>query len=68
MGRPTIASIENGRQAVALHQVMKLCEALDVELTYLVFDRPYISRLDHLAIDLDAHDLDIVQQLHGELS
>lgn len=67
MSRPTIASIEGGRQAVALHQALKLSEALGVDLTELVVDTTP-ARLRYLRGQLEDHDLQIVQQLREELS
>jgi transcriptional regulator with XRE-family HTH domain len=67
MGRPTIASIEGGRQAVALHQALKLSEALGVGLGDLVAQAAP-SALRDLHGQLADHDLLIVQQLREELS
>lgn len=65
MGRATIASIESGRQVVALHQALALCSALAVELSSLVSTH---AKDDDLGLEdvLDAHDLEIVRELrHG---
>lgn len=70
MGRPTIASIEKGRQAVALHQVMKLAEALDLEMATLlsgISEKASLIDLSGLHETLSARDLEIVEQLQEEL-
>lgn len=66
MGRPTIASIEGGRQAVTLLQALRLSAVLGVELSQLVAEAQS-SPLRHLHAVLEEQDLRIVQQLHDEL-
>ncbi|MDP3650336.1 MAG: helix-turn-helix transcriptional regulator [Rhodoferax sp.] len=70
MGRPTIASIEKGRQAVALHQVVKLGAALDVDVAILVSGLVEDSTspgLKDLHTLLNPGDFEMLKQLHGEL-
>lgn len=67
MGRATIASIEAGRQVVALHQALALCSALSVELGALL-GQSALTDEDDLGLSevLDAHDLEIIRELrHG---
>ncbi|MFO6419239.1 helix-turn-helix domain-containing protein [Hylemonella sp. W303a] len=56
MGRPTVAAIEAGRQAVALHQAVALSSALGVSLGELVGDvaAPALNSLAHI---LESDDL-----------
>ncbi|WP_167481293.1 helix-turn-helix domain-containing protein [Acidovorax cavernicola] len=64
MGRPTVAAIEAGRQAVTLHQAVALSNVLAVGLMELigVGGAPSVDGLEQV---LDDHDLRIVQQLRG---
>lgn len=66
MGRATIASIEAGRQAVALHQALKLGEALRTDLRELIADTTP-SELRQLQGVLRDSDLRIVLDLHEKL-
>lgn len=65
MGRPTIASIERGRQVVALHQALNLSKALGVTLEELTSNSAP-SRIRGLAGQLEDTDLEIIQQLLDE--
>lgn len=67
MGRATVASIEAGRQVVALHQALSLCTVLGVELKALIpQSHPSESRDLELEGLLEAHDLEIIRELkHG---
>lgn len=66
MGRATIASIEKGRQAVALHQALSLCKALEVELLEMIPGNKEGSSSVYKELKgvLDGQDLEIVEQLH----
>lgn len=67
MGRATVASIEAGRQVVALHQALSLCTVLGVELSALLAQSHQAGRED-LGLEglLEAHDLEIIRELrHG---
>ena len=67
MGRATVASIEAGRQVVALHQALSLCTVLGVELSALLAQSQRAGREDlELEGLLEAHDLEIIRELrHG---
>lgn len=65
MGRPTIASIERGRQVVALHQALKLSKALGVTLEELTSNAA-LSHVRGLAGQLEDKDREIIQQLLDE--
>lgn len=70
MGRPTIASIEKGRQAVALHQVVKLGSALDVDVATLVsglIESSASPDLKDLHTSLTPRDFEVLKQLQEEL-
>jgi len=67
LSRATVASIESGRQVVALHQALALCRALAVDLGSLVAQaaQPDDAGLG-LEGSLDAHNLEIIRELrHG---
>ncbi len=66
IGRATVASIESGRQAVALHQAIKLSEALKVDIAQLV-NAPKSSEISSLGNVLADQDLQILEQLRAEL-
>lgn len=61
LGRATIASIEAGRQAVALHQAIQISQALGCDLGHLLECSQEESTLREL-LD-DPGDLEIVRQL-----
>ena len=64
MGRPTVAAIEAGRQAVTLHQAVALSNVLETGLMDLLGagSTPSVDGLEQVLGD---HDLRIVQQLRG---
>ena len=70
IGRASIAAIERGRQAVALHQALALCEALDVNLPDLLPKTNDSSTFAFEALKglLDGQDLEIVERLHEEMA
>lgn len=65
LGRATIASIERGRQAVAIHQAVRICRALGTHLSDLLGDAE--GELQGLRNVLADHDLEIVRQLREQL-
>ena len=67
MGRATVASIEAGRQVVALHQALSLCTVVGVELSALLA-QSHQADTEVLGLEglLEAHDLEIIRELrHG---
>jgi len=62
MGRPTVAAIEAGRQAVALHQAVALANALGVQLAELLKEDVDQSLTD-LAYGLEDDDLKAISRL-----
>jgi len=67
MGRATVASIEAGRQVVALHQALSLCTVLGVELSALLA-QSHQADTEELGLEglLEARDLEIIRELrHG---
>lgn len=67
MGRATVASIEAGRQVVALHQALSLCTVLGVQLSALLAN-PHQADSEDLGLEglVEAHDLEIIRELrHG---
>lgn len=64
MGRPTVAAIEAGRQAVALHQAVALSRALGVNLGELL-EEPADPTLADLAYVLEDDDLKAITRLLG---
>lgn len=62
MGRPTVAAIEAGKQAVALHQAVALAKALGVQLTELLEEGADQSLTD-LAYVLEDDDLKAISRL-----
>lgn len=62
MGRPTVAAIEAGRQAVALHQAVALAKALGVQLAELLEESADQSLTD-LAYVLEDDDLKAISRL-----
>lgn len=65
IGRATVASIELGRQAVALHQAVGLCKVLGVKLADLL-EEP-AEDLEELRGVIADSDLAIVSQIRQEL-
>jgi len=69
MGRATVASIEAGRQVVALHQALAICAALEVDLGKLMAQTQELASKRHdLAGLLEPHDLEIVLEIQDGLA
>ena len=69
MGRATVASIEAGRQVVALHQALALCRALDVDVGKLLVETHESNSLDRdLEGLLEPHDLQIIREIRDGLT
>jgi transcriptional regulator with XRE-family HTH domain len=69
MGRATVASIEAGRQVVALHQALALCSALGVDIGKLLVETRESNSQDHdLEGLLEPHDLQIIREIRDGLT
>ncbi len=64
IGRATIATMETGKQAVALHQLYSLCEALNVRLNQLLPPMESAELIRALGEQkLEKSDVDIIREL-----
>lgn len=70
MNRATIAAIEAGRQSVALHQIFRIAEALDVRPSALIPPDTHAEvkhMLSRISSDADSADLDTLSRIAEEV-